>query len=185
MRRPIQTEWSSSSSRCLSRRQSRAWLREQDAFCRGGLTQRRREPRVTHIIYAGWNGLTNRITNTRRKTCRPCCRTSWRMSKHKAVHSPSNKPDHTQNVIEICLNKRKGNVHRQMRPENPDSAAGRSKARNLLERLQLYEQDVPRFMIHPIVPSTNNQGDCDIMMTKVHHKISGCFRSLCIVPNYV
>ena len=64
-----------------------------------------------------------------------------------------------------------------MRPENPDSATGRSKARNLLERLQLYEQDVPQFMIHPIVPSTNNQGDCDIMMTKVHHKISGCFRS--------
>ncbi|MDD1641768.1 MAG: hypothetical protein LUQ29_00670 [Methylococcaceae bacterium] len=61
--------------------------------------------------------------------------------------------------------------------QNPDSAAGRSKARNLLERLQLYEQDVPRLMIHPIVPSTNNQGDCDIMMTKVHHKISGCFRS--------
>lgn len=53
----------------------------------------------------------------------------------------------------------------------------RSKARNLLERLQLFEQDVLRFMTHPIVPFTNNQGENDIRMTKVHQKISGCFRS--------
>lgn len=53
----------------------------------------------------------------------------------------------------------------------------RSKARNLLERLQLYEQDVLRFMTNPIVPFTNNQGENDIRMTKVHQKISGCFRS--------
>ena len=53
----------------------------------------------------------------------------------------------------------------------------RSKARNLLERLQLFEQDVLRFMINPIVPFTNNQGENDIRMTKVHQKISGCFRS--------
>ncbi|MCP5244814.1 MAG: IS66 family transposase [Burkholderiales bacterium] len=53
----------------------------------------------------------------------------------------------------------------------------RSKARNLLERLQLYEQDVLRFMTNPIVPFTNNQGENDLRMTKVHQKISGCFRS--------
>ena len=53
----------------------------------------------------------------------------------------------------------------------------RSKARNLLERLQLYEHDVLRFMTNPIVPFTNNQGENDIRMTKVHQKISGCFRS--------
>jgi transposase len=53
----------------------------------------------------------------------------------------------------------------------------RSKSRNLLERLQLYEQDVLRFMSNPIVPFTNNQGENDIRMTKVHQKISGCFRS--------
>lgn len=53
----------------------------------------------------------------------------------------------------------------------------RSKARNLLERLQLYEQDVLRFMTDPLVPFTNNQGENDIRMTKVHQKISGCFRS--------
>lgn len=53
----------------------------------------------------------------------------------------------------------------------------RSKARNLLERLQLFELDVLRFMTNPIVPFTNNQGENDIRMTKVHQKISGCFRS--------
>ncbi|SER77346.1 transposase, partial [Nitrosomonas sp. Nm51] len=53
----------------------------------------------------------------------------------------------------------------------------RSKARNLLERLQLYEQDVLRFMTDPIVPFTNNQGENDIRIAKVHQKISGCFRS--------
>ena len=53
----------------------------------------------------------------------------------------------------------------------------RSKARNLLERLQLYERDVLGFMTNPIAPFTNNQGENDIRMTKVHQKISGCFRS--------
>ena len=53
----------------------------------------------------------------------------------------------------------------------------RSKARNLLERLQLYEQDVLRFMTDPIVAFTNNQGKNDPRMTKVQQKISGCFRS--------
>ena len=64
-----------------------------------------------------------------------------------------------------------------MRPENPGSGGRvkRSKARNLLERLQLYEQDVLRFMTNPIVPFTNNQGENDIRMTEVHQKISDCF----------
>ena len=53
----------------------------------------------------------------------------------------------------------------------------RSKARNLLERLQLYEQDVLRFMTNPIAPFSNNQGENDLRMIKVHQKISGCFRS--------
>jgi len=54
----------------------------------------------------------------------------------------------------------------------------RSKARNLLERLRDYEQDVLRFMEAEGVPFTNNQGENDLRMTKVQQKISGCFRSV-------
>ena len=54
----------------------------------------------------------------------------------------------------------------------------RSKARNLLERLRNFEQDVLRFMDVPFVPFTNNQGENDLRMTKVQQKISGCFRAM-------
>jgi transposase len=53
----------------------------------------------------------------------------------------------------------------------------RSKARNLLERLRDFEQDVLRFMDVQRVPFTNTQGENDLRMTKVQQKISGCFRS--------
>ena len=54
----------------------------------------------------------------------------------------------------------------------------RSKARNLLERLRDYEDDVLRFMDNKIVPFTNNLSENDIRVTKVQQKISGCFRSV-------
>lgn len=67
----------------------------------------------------------------------------------------------------------------------------RTKSRALLERLREYEEDVLRFMTSPVVPFTNNQGENDIRMTKVHQKISGCFRSMqgaeifCLVRSYL
>jgi len=53
----------------------------------------------------------------------------------------------------------------------------RSKARNLLERLIDFEEDVLRFMTNACVPFTNNAAENSIRMTKVQQKISGCFRS--------
>lgn len=63
--------------------------------------------------------------------------------------------------------KRKGNKGR----------VPRSKARNLLERLRDFEDDVLRFMDEEDVPFSNNQAENDLRMTKVQQKISGCFRS--------
>jgi len=67
----------------------------------------------------------------------------------------------------------------------------RSKSRALLERLRKYEDDVLRFLKAPEIPFTNNQGENDIRMTKVHQKISGCFRShqgaeqFCLIRSYL
>ncbi len=67
-------------------------------------------------------------------------------------------------------------------PDKPKKAKRgrikRSKARNLLERLIDYEDDVLRFMTNACVPFTNNAAERAIRMTKVHQKISGCFRSM-------
>ncbi|GFO77411.1 transposase, IS66 family [Bathymodiolus platifrons methanotrophic gill symbiont] len=66
-------------------------------------------------------------------------------------------------------------------PDKPKEVKGgrikRSKARNLLERLINYEEDVLRFMTNTWVPFTNNAAENSIRMTKVQQKISGCFRS--------
>jgi len=67
----------------------------------------------------------------------------------------------------------------------------RSKARNLLERLINYKDDVLRFMTTKEAPFTNNLGERDIRMTKVQQKISGCFRSFqgaqsfCRIRSYI
>jgi len=53
----------------------------------------------------------------------------------------------------------------------------RTKSRALLERLIDFKDDILRFLDNPLVPFTNNQGENDIRMTKVHQKISGSFRS--------
>jgi transposase len=67
----------------------------------------------------------------------------------------------------------------------------KSKSRNLLERLENFEEDTLRFMKERSVPFTNNQGENDLRMTKVQQKISGCFRSMvgaeefCLIRSYI
>jgi transposase len=53
----------------------------------------------------------------------------------------------------------------------------KTKERNLLERLRIFEKETLLFMEEKQVPFTNNKGENDIRMTKVHQKISGCFKS--------
>jgi len=79
-------------------------------------------------------------------------------------------------------------------PQRPAGKKGRLKkstSRNLLERLLKYEDEVLRFITEESVPFTNNLGENDIRMTKVHQKISGCFRStegaemFCAIRSYL
>lgn len=74
----------------------------------------------------------------------------------------------------------KGKKECPLNPKIPGKRGktAQTKSRNLLDRLELRQEDVLRFMKVTIVPFTNNLAERDIRMTKVHQKISGCFRSM-------
>ena len=69
-------------------------------------------------------------------------------------------------------------------PSAPESApkkrgrVAKTKAQNLLVRLEGHESSVLAFLHDLNVPFTNNLGEQDIRMLKVRMKISGCFRTL-------
>jgi transposase len=79
----------------------------------------------------------------------------------------------------------------QSKREGKMGRVARSKSRNLLERLQDFEANVPRFLDDPVVPFTNNQAENDLRMIKVQQKVSGCFRSMdgaktfCRIRSYI
>jgi len=60
----------------------------------------------------------------------------------------------------------------------------KSKSRCLLERFKEYRNHILKFLYNPIIPFTNNLGERDLRMAKVHQKISGCFRSMAGARTY-
>ena len=78
--------------------------------------------------------------------------------------------------------------------EKTEKTRGRqkqTKQHNFLSRVNEKTNDMLRFIIDPLVPFSNNQGEQDIRMLKVQQKVSGTFRSsrgahsFCIIRGYI
>jgi transposase len=69
---------------------------------------------------------------------------------------------------------------RSVNPEPPRGAKRgyyARRAHNLVVAFETHKTEILRFMHHLDVPLTNNQAERDLRPTKLHRKISGCFRS--------
>jgi hypothetical protein len=84
--------------------------------------------------------------------------------------------------------------HRANPPVMPVTAGrrpARSKAANLLARLDSQRDDVLRFATDLTVPFDNNLSERDIRMVKLQQKVSGCWRSsggaerFCVIRSYI
>jgi transposase len=71
---------------------------------------------------------------------------------------------------------------RRANPLTPEQKANprakRSKAQNLLDRLEAYDLSILAFLWEPDLPFTNNEAERAFRMMKVRLKISGCFRTM-------
>lgn len=67
---------------------------------------------------------------------------------------------------------------------NKRGKPGKSKGRNLAERMVAYKEYILAFIRRPEVPFTNNQAERDIRPLKTKIKVAGCFRTLLGAVHY-
>src|SRR3990172_8526869 len=131
-------------------------------------------PCATLTISGNWRAPLNRTNSNGPLRCRTC---SKRLTRLFFIPAPESKRYRKRYRTLLAEADKECPAPKETERQGSRGKLPRSKARNLLERLRDYENEVLRFMDEPDVPFSNNQAENDIRMTKVQQKISGCFRS--------
>lgn len=115
----------------------------------------------------------------------------WASTLRKFLIKLKNEVQESGGILPIKIQKKREKRYREIIKKGkgecpmilPTKGSGKKKVaqtkeRNLLDRLDKYEEQTLLFMKVKEVPFTNNQAERDIRMVKVHQKISGQFKSM-------